>query len=97
MITLRTRKGDKTVESETGLTVLELALKHKLEWGHSCKRGTCARCRCFVKEGQERLAPPTEAELDRLEPEEIDLGYRLGCQAVIQETGAVSVTHKPYF
>ncbi|MVP00055.1 2Fe-2S iron-sulfur cluster-binding protein [Paenibacillus lutrae] len=97
MITLRTRTGDKTVEPEIGLSILELALKNKVEWGFSCTRGTCARCRCFVKEGMELLEAPTEAELNRLEPEEIEIGYRLGCQAVIRTTGTASVTHKPYF
>jgi 2Fe-2S ferredoxin len=45
----------------------------------------------------EYLEKPTDEELDRLEPDEIEQGYRLGCQAVIKQAGRVTVVHKPYF
>jgi len=97
MLELKARGMQKTVEVETGLTVLDLALKHDVPWGFSCTRGTCARCRCYVASGRELLAAPTDAEEDRLEPEELESGFRLGCQCVIREQGDISVTHKPYF
>ncbi|NHN28737.1 2Fe-2S iron-sulfur cluster-binding protein [Paenibacillus agricola] len=97
MILLNGRKVQKQIEWESGLTVLDLALKHEVDWGFACTRGSCARCRCLVKEGSEYLKAPTDAELDRLEPEEIEAGYRLGCQLQVQQDGVITITHKPYF
>jgi 2Fe-2S ferredoxin len=97
MILLKGRKVQKHVEWESGLTVLDLALKYGVDWGFACTRGSCARCRCHVTEGSEYLKDPTDAELDRLEPEEINAGYRLGCQMVVKQDGPITITHKPYF
>jgi len=97
MITLKGRKIEKQVEFDSGLTILDLAMKHDVDWSFSCTRGTCARCRCYVKEGGEWMNEPTDAELDRLEPEEIEQGFRLGCQAVVKQDGPVTVLYKPYF
>ncbi|WP_248925416.1 2Fe-2S iron-sulfur cluster-binding protein [Paenibacillus hamazuiensis] len=98
MLELKGRKVQKQVDAEKGMSILDLALKHEVDWGFSCTRGTCARCRCLVTEGLEHLAKPTDEELDRLEPEEIEGGFRLGCQALIkQQEGTIVVVHKPYF
>jgi ferredoxin, 2Fe-2S len=97
MLELKARKVQKTVEAEKGLTILDSAIRHEVDWGFSCTRGTCARCRCKVSEGMEFLEAPTEAEEIRLEPEELEQGFRLGCQAVIREKGRIVVMHKPYF
>jgi 2Fe-2S ferredoxin len=97
MIQLNGRKVQKQIEPETGLTLLDIALKHEVDWGFSCTRGTCARCRCLISSGMELLAKPTDEELDRLEPEEIEQGYRLGCQAVVKQPGAIVAAHRPYF
>ncbi|MFC5448074.1 2Fe-2S iron-sulfur cluster-binding protein [Paenibacillus aestuarii] len=97
MLELKTRKMTTSVETDTGLTILDHALKHNVEWGFSCTRGTCARCRCYIAAGRELLAAPTEAEEDRLEPEELEQGYRLACQCVVKQNGDIAVTHKPYF
>jgi 2Fe-2S ferredoxin len=97
MIMLKGRKTHKEVPIEPGFSILDLALKHDVDWGFSCTRGTCARCRCLVTEGADHLNKPTDAELDRLEPEEIEQGFRLGCQAVIKEDGPVTAQNKPYF
>ncbi|TDF99334.1 2Fe-2S iron-sulfur cluster-binding protein [Paenibacillus piri] len=97
MITLKGRKVHKEVPAESKLTLLDLALKHDVDWGFSCTRGTCARCRCLVTEGRLLLNEPTDAELDRLEPEELEEGFRLGCQASVRQEGPVTVVHKPYF
>jgi 2Fe-2S ferredoxin len=97
MIDLTGRSIHKSVPPEKGLSLLDLALKHDIDWGFSCTRGTCARCRCLVEEGMELLSAPSDEEWDRLEPEEIESGYRLGCQAVIQKEGPVKATNEPYF
>lgn len=97
MLELRGRKVQKSVEPVTGLTILDHALKAEVDWGFSCTRGTCARCRCLVTEGMELLHPPTEEEEERLEPEELEKGFRLGCQAKVIQAGGIIVLHKPYF
>jgi 2Fe-2S ferredoxin len=97
VITIKGRKNQKQVDADTGLTLLDLAMKHEVDWAFSCTRGTCARCRCLVTEGMEFLNQPTDAELDRLEPEEIEQGFRLACQAAVKRIGEITATHKPYF
>lgn len=97
MLELKARKVQKSVEIETGLSLLDLAMKHDVDWGFSCTRGSCARCRCFVASGMEFLQEPNEAEEIRLEPEELERGYRLACQAIVKQVGPMSVIHKPYF
>jgi 2Fe-2S ferredoxin len=97
MIELIGRMQSKTVEAETHLTILDLALKHGIPWAFSCTHGTCARCRCQVSEGASLLSEPTEQELDRLEPEEFEQGYRLACQTKVKSEGHVKVKNVPYF
>jgi ferredoxin, 2Fe-2S len=98
VIDLTGRTKNAVVEAEAGLSLLDLALKHDIDWGFSCTRGTCARCRCLVTAGMEYLEEVTDEEWDRLEQEELDEGYRLACQAVLK-TGeaAVGAINKPYF
>lgn len=98
MIELTGRTITKEVEAEEGWSILDIAIKHKVDWGYSCTRGTCARCRCLVLEGAEYLEEITDAEWDRLEPEEFDEGFRLGCQAVVKDsTGTIKAKNKTYF
>ncbi|RJE90030.1 (2Fe-2S)-binding protein [Paenibacillus sp. 1011MAR3C5] len=98
MIELKGRTITATVESEAGLTILDHAIKHKVDWSFSCTRGTCARCRCLVSEGKEFLEEITDQEWDRLEPEEFEEGFRLGCQAVVKEdAGRIVAANKTYF
>ncbi|CAM4502035.1 2Fe-2S ferredoxin [Paenibacillus endophyticus] len=98
MIELKGRTKTAVVEAEVGLSLLDLAMKHDVDWSFSCARGTCARCRCLVTEGADQLEGITDEEWDRLEPEEFDEGYRLGCQAIIKTADAnISAANKPYF
>jgi len=96
-VELEGRTVRRTVKPVIGITILQLAEQHKVDWNSNCRRGTCARCRSKVLEGMEHLSEPNEAELARLEPEEIEQGYRLGCQAKIVSEGKISVKHAPYF
>ncbi|TXK76580.1 2Fe-2S iron-sulfur cluster-binding protein [Paenibacillus sp. N3.4] len=97
MLELKTRKTQKSIEPQTGLSILDHALKEDLDWGFSCARGSCARCRCYVASGREFLSMPSDEEENRLEPEELEQGYRLACQCMIKQVGDISVIHKPYF
>ncbi len=97
MLTLTGRTKEAIVQAELGHTILDIALNNDIDWGFSCTRGTCARCRCYIEEGRERLAEPTKAELARMDEEELEQGYRLGCQAVIQQEGTVRAVHRTYW
>jgi 2Fe-2S ferredoxin len=98
MLELKGRTKSIVVEAEAGMSLLDIAIKHDLDWAFSCTRGTCARCRCLVEEGSEFLEEITDAEWDRLEPEEFDQGYRLGCQAIVKsEAGSIKAVNRPYF
>jgi 2Fe-2S ferredoxin len=97
MLTLRGRTVTKTVPIKLGTSLLDHALSNEIDLGFSCTRGTCARCRCLIEEGRELLNQPTDAEYDRMDDEELDAGYRLGCQAVIRGDGAVSAVNRTYF
>ncbi|MBO2944272.1 (2Fe-2S)-binding protein [Paenibacillus sp. F411] len=87
----------RSVEPIIGETVLQIAEMHQVEWSSFCKRGTCARCRCIILEGEELLSSPNEAEEARLDPEELEEGYRLGCQAKVKQPGDMTIRHTPYF
>lgn len=97
MITLTGRTLTKTVESGTGRTLLELAKRAGVDWQFNCSRGTCARCRCLIRAGAELLDEPTDAEWDRLGPDELEQGFRLGCQAVVKREGELSAVNRTYF
>lgn len=97
MLELKGRTIQKRVPAKIGQTLLDHALEHGIDWGFSCTRGTCARCRCLVREGMEHLHDITDAEWDRLSDDELDEGYRLGCQAMVRTEGEVKAENKPYF
>ncbi|QHT60524.1 (2Fe-2S)-binding protein [Paenibacillus lycopersici] len=98
MLELKSRTKTITVEAEAGLSLLDAAMKHNLDWAFSCTRGTCARCRCLIEEGAEFLEDVTDEEWDRLEPEEFEEGYRLACQAIMKsDAGFIKAANRPYF
>ncbi|RXZ76875.1 (2Fe-2S)-binding protein [Paenibacillaceae bacterium] len=98
MLELTGRTKQAIVTPEPGLTILDHALKHDVDWAFSCSRGTCARCRCHIAAGMDSLEEVTDEEWDRLDEEELDEGFRLGCQAVVKDKDATIVAfNKPYF
>lgn len=97
LVLLRGRNTERDVAPIVGMTILELAERNEVDWNSFCKRGTCARCRCHISEGMEYMSAANEAEENRLDPEEIDDGYRLGCQTKFERIGVVSIKHAPYF
>lgn len=97
MITLTGRTLTKTIDSGRGQTLLALAKQAGVDWQFNCTKGTCARCRCVVESGAELLGEATDAEWDRLGPEELDQGYRLACQAVVERDGELAAKNRTYF
>jgi len=48
-------------------------------------------------EGAQLLSEVNDAEWDRLDEEELEQGYRLGCQAIVKAEGTISAINKTYF
>lgn len=67
-----------------GTSVMEAALRAG-EWIPSeCGgQGRCGRCRVLIQEGG-ALAPPTSSEKAFLSPRELEEGYRLACQTLVE-------------
>ncbi|WP_309244731.1 2Fe-2S iron-sulfur cluster-binding protein [Cohnella silvisoli] len=97
LITLTGRTLTKTVEPQIGQSLLQLAQEASVDWQFNCSRGTCAKCRCFIVEGADLLAESSDAEWDRLGEEELDAGYRLGCQAIVVKAGNIKAINRTYF
>ncbi|BBI33186.1 2Fe-2S iron-sulfur cluster-binding protein [Cohnella abietis] len=97
MITLTGRTLTKMVEPRIGESLLQHAQNAEVDWQFNCSRGTCAKCRCFIVDGAEFLEDYSDAEWDRLGPDELDAGYRLGCQAIVEKTGNIKAINKTYF
>jgi ferredoxin, 2Fe-2S len=97
MITLKGRTLTKSVDAQVGKSLLAHAADNGVDWQFNCSRGTCARCRCAVQEGADLLSEPSDAEWDRLGPEELDEGFRLGCQAVVIKQGDIKAVNRTYF
>ncbi len=97
MLDLTGKHIHKQVESTVGQSLLDVALKNDIDWQFSCTRGTCARCRCLVTAGMALLSDVSDEEWDRLDDDELDQGYRLGCQAIIKERGPITAVNQTYF
>lgn len=97
MITLIGKTLTKTTEAQLGQSLLKIAQEASVDWQFNCSRGTCARCRCIILEGADYLSEVNDAEWDRLGPDELDAGYRLGCQAVVEQDGSIKAMNKTYF
>ncbi|MDX1626709.1 MAG: 2Fe-2S iron-sulfur cluster-binding protein, partial [Wenzhouxiangellaceae bacterium] len=72
----------KQIEARAGETVLAAALRQGVILPYSCKNGTCASCKCRLREGEVHypFTPPTA-----LEPADLAEGNILACQAVAED------------
>ena len=77
-------------------SILEIAGKAGIRINAVCGgRGLCGKCRVIIREGEVNLSKPTEAEKRALSEEDLKCGFRLACQARIEETGTVIVEVPP--
>jgi 2Fe-2S ferredoxin len=74
-----------TVTASPGDTILDAALQHGVGLEHECGGNcACTTCHVYVLDGEERLSPPEEVEIDRLSTAEgLQSNSRLGCQAIL--------------
>ena len=85
---------DKLVEvSQSGLTLLDIALQNRIELPHSCGgNGTCTTCLVHVHSGLDALSPRDELESEFATDRGFTESERLGCQT--QVFGHVKVEYK---
>lgn len=91
-VTFRFAGQVKTVDGESGQTLLQIALDHGIPIEHACGgNGFCTTCMCRVGSGGNCLSPRNDREENMGIVEEND---RLSCQA--QALGDVDVTLVEY-
>jgi uncharacterized 2Fe-2S/4Fe-4S cluster protein (DUF4445 family) len=74
-----------------GMTVMEAALEASLKLPSDCGgRGSCGRCRVLVSPTS-AVTPPSSSEIRLLTEEELEKGYRLACQAILEKDAVVEV------
>lgn len=72
---------NQSFEAEPQLSVLDLAIREKLELNHSCEgMGTCGTCRVIVKSDLKNLPEPNEIELEMIQSRNFSPKERLACQ-----------------
>ncbi len=79
----------KTVQTDAGKTLLQIALDNDVPMEHACGgNGFCTTCLCKVKKGAENLTPVN----DREQMMGIEGDDRLGCQATANGDAEVEIT-----
>ncbi|WP_337057907.1 2Fe-2S iron-sulfur cluster binding domain-containing protein [Pseudomonas sp. USHLN015] len=73
------RVNDVEIRANPRETLLHAALRHGIDFPHSCRVGGCATCKCRLVAG--RVRELTEASYI-LDDEALDQGYILACQSV---------------
>lgn len=80
----------KTVEAESGQTLLQIALDNGVPIEHACGgNGFCTTCMCKVKKGMTNLSPRNDREENMGIVEDPD---RLSCQAQAEGDTEIEVT-----
>ena len=74
----------KRVEIFEGETILETALRNRVEIEHSCGgMGSCGTCRVFVEKGLENFDARNEVEKEIADDRQFLPGERLACQNIV--------------
>lgn len=87
----------KVIEAESGMSVLNAALKHDIDIEHACEKScACTTCHVHIREGYDSLEEATELEDDYLDKAwGLDPDSRLSCQAIVADEDLV-VEIPPY-
>ncbi len=82
---------DREAAVPQGMTVMEAASEAALKLPSECGgQGSCGRCRVLVSPAS-AVKPPSSAETRHLTKEELEKGYRLACQAILEDDAVVDV------
>jgi 2Fe-2S ferredoxin len=79
-------------------SILDVLLGHGIHLEHACGgKCACTTCHVIVQEGEERLSEQQENEEDELDNAPgLTMHSRLGCQAVIQDGGDITIMIPKY-
>jgi len=81
--------GEKTITVPAGGKLLQTLSEAQLFLPSACGGGgTCAQCKCIIKEGGGSILPVEEAHFSRREATE---GWRLSCQTAVKQDMAIQV------
>jgi len=90
--TVRFIPDGKRVEINNGSSVLDAALKAKIDISSLCGgRGYCGKCQVIVVENPQHLSPMTDDERKHLDLEKVDAGYRIACKAKVNGDIAIKI------
>ncbi len=79
----------RTVETDSGTTVLRIALDHNIPMEHACGgNGFCTTCLCSVEKGIENMSPRNDREENMGVTDDPN---RLGCQAIVNGDVTVKI------
>lgn len=83
--------GGRTVQVPDESNLLRISLREKGGIPFKCGGGKCGTCRCHIDSGLENMDAVKPKERDHLTEAEIAGGWRMACQAFVQQ-GDVSVS-----
>ncbi|MBT8138633.1 MAG: NADH:ubiquinone reductase (Na(+)-transporting) subunit F [Gammaproteobacteria bacterium] len=86
--------GEKTISVPAGDKLLQTLAANDLFLASACGGGgTCAQCKCIVKEGGGSLLPTEETHFTRREANE---GYRLSCQVSVKHDMKIEIPEEVF-
>jgi ferredoxin, 2Fe-2S len=91
--TITIKSSGKTIEAETGVSLLKNLLAAGEPIGHKCEgKAECDTCHIFVHEGRKGLSKVARSENERLDTI-VGVGSksRLACQAIVLGTENITV------
>ncbi|PTX64920.1 ferredoxin [Melghirimyces profundicolus] len=74
---------EKSFECQEGENLLYEAISRSIMIPFNCTSGRCGSCRIRVLEGAEKLSEVGDREILRLGEEQVEKGFRLGCQTYV--------------
>ncbi|CAB3771902.1 oxidoreductase [Burkholderia sp. MSh2] len=78
----------RAIAVQPGETLLQAALRHGLDFPHSCRVGGCATCKCRLIDGRVKELTQTGYILS---DEDLDQGFILACQSVPRSDVSIAV------
>jgi Na+-transporting NADH:ubiquinone oxidoreductase subunit F len=86
--------GEKNITVEAGGKLLQTLANNEVFLASACGGGgTCAQCKCIVKEGGGSILP---TELTHFTPREVKEGWRLSCQTPVKQDMVVEVPEEVF-
>ncbi|MBN3793686.1 2Fe-2S iron-sulfur cluster-binding protein [Burkholderia sp. Ac-20392] len=80
--------NDRAITVEPAETLLQAALRHGIDFPHSCRVGGCATCKCKLVDGRVKELTQTGYILS---DNDLDQGFILACQSIPQTDVTIAV------